>query len=121
MFFNESARAFAAAGAQKFKNLHAKSREFRPQNCAILAPDAHTRRGRGAQNQCTCLAGRATPSCDFCTVSAGAGRVSRAKSAPNFIETSEISTVKSDVFAAKRAANNTAELRKHFLCCAAST
>ena len=112
MFFNQSARAVAAAGAQKFKNLHAKSREFRAQNCAILAPDARTKRGRGAQKQCTSLAGRATPSCDFCTVSAGAGRVSRRKSAPSFIGISEVPTEKSEVFAAKRAVKNTAELRK---------
>ena len=35
MFFNRSARAFAAAGARKFKNLHAKSREFRRQKLRI--------------------------------------------------------------------------------------
>ena len=105
----------------QMQKLHAKSREFRPNNCAILAPNARTRRGRGSQKQCTCLAGRVTPSCDFRTVSASAARVSCAKSAPNFIETSAIPTKKSEGFAAKCAANNTAELNKRCACCAAST
>ena len=92
MFFNESARAVAAAGAQKFKNLHAKSREFRPQNCAISVPTVRAGRKKCAQTHSKGFKSHATHCCASGQGFAGAGRVSRAKIALKLIETLAILT-----------------------------
>ena len=97
MFLNRSARAFTAAGARKFKNLHAKSREFQPKNCAVSAPNARVTCERRAQNQQRCSSRSAAYASSFCAVLEGAGRVSRAKVAPKFIETFAISREKSKI------------------------
>ena len=75
-----------AAIALKLQNFRAKPREFQPQNCAISAPNVRAMRKEDAQSQCACLARRGTHACIFCEDSAGSGRVSRAKIAPNFFE-----------------------------------
>ena len=73
------ARESVAVMALISKFLHAKSRDFRPQNCAISAPNARSTRNKRAQNQIMHFMCRATLFCEFFTVFAGAGRVSRAK------------------------------------------
>ena len=80
-------RASVAALLLIFKILHAKSREFRTQNCAISAPTVRAGRKKCAQTLSKGFKGRAAHSCASGQGFAAAGRVLRAKIAPKLIET----------------------------------
>ena len=77
----------AAAIAQIFKILHAKSRVFRPQLCALSVPNVRARRKRSALTHSKGFRRRAMHSCAFRNHFAGARRVLRAKTAPKLVET----------------------------------
>ena len=62
--FDGFARASAAVAALIFKFLHAKSRDFRPQNCAISAPNARSSHHKRAQKHLAQSICRATHTCD---------------------------------------------------------
>ena len=90
LFFERFAgvlRASAAVIALIFNISNAKSRGFRPKNCAILVQKERATREERAQKQRTCTAQRVTHACDFCAFYAGAGRVCCSKTASKFIET----------------------------------
>ena len=90
LFCASCARSVAAI-ALIFKILHAKSREFRPQNCAISVLNVRKACKKSAQKQAGCLLRRVAHILTFCEVFASAGRVLRAKSAPKLIENFGIS------------------------------
>ena len=75
-----------------FKNLRAKSREFRPQNRTISVPTVRATFNLRAQNQSESFRRHSTPPCALRHASAAAARVFCAKTAPKFIETFAIST-----------------------------
>ena len=69
-----------------FKILHAKLRVFRPQICALSAPNVRARRKRSALAHSKGFRRRAMHSCAFRDALAGAVRVLRAKLAPKLAE-----------------------------------
>ena len=75
----------AAAIAQIFKILHAKSRVFRPQ-ITLSVPNVRARRKRSALTHSKGFRCSAMHSCAFRDALAGAGRVLRAKPAPKLVE-----------------------------------
>ena len=81
-----------AATALNLTVLHAKSREFRPQNYTNSLPHETARRNGSAQTHSKNDCRRAMHSCALRLAFAGAGRVSRAKIAPKFGDTFAIST-----------------------------
>ena len=84
--------ASVAAIVPIFKILHAKSRDFRPQNRTISVPTVRATFNLRAQNQPESFRRHSTPPCTLRQASAAAARVFCAKTAPKFIETFAIST-----------------------------
>jgi len=85
-------RASVPAAALICKVLHAKSREFRPQNRASSVPNVRATRKRSALTHSRSFPRRVMLSCAFEDVLAADGRVLRAKTAPKFVENFAIST-----------------------------
>ena len=86
------ARAVVADIVPIFKNLRAKSREFRSQNRTISVPTVRATFNLRAQNQPESFRRHSTPPCALRQGPAAAARVFCAKTAPKFIETFAIST-----------------------------
>ena len=111
-------RASVAAIVPIFKILHAKSRAFRPQICAIAAPNVRASHMKCAQTHSKHFRRHATLSSASREAFAGAGRVSRPKTAPKFIETSASSTENHGFWIQNFEAKGIAELRKNCASCA---
>ena len=115
-----SARDSVAVMALISKFLYAKSRDFRPQNCAISAPNARSTHHKRAQKHLAHSLCRATHTCDclYCFCKRWA-RVARKNGAEFHRNCRELNR-KTQVSVAECVPTKTAELRKSSASCVAS-